>query len=161
MPGARTDFPVLLRMLAAERIEFIVVGGVAAVMQGAPITTIDLDLVYSRDRDNLARFERVLRELKACSRMKPEVAPDAERLDTSGHHLLLTRLGPLDLLGSTMGEGYPNLIPHTDAIELDPGAFIHVLDLPTLIRIKEALSRDRDLAVLPILRRVLAERGGQ
>jgi hypothetical protein len=162
MPPAEVNLNELISALAAARVDFIVVGGVAAVLQGAPISTFDLDLVYSRDPQNLARLEQVLRQLSACYREKPEIAPDAHRLDGPGHHLLMTRFGPLDLLGSAARqEGYPELIEHTDSIELGPGKTVRVMDLPTLIRIKESLARDRDLAVLPILRRTLAERGGK
>jgi len=97
----------------------------------------------------------------AFYRENPSVSPDALRLDGPGHHLLMTRYGPLDLPGSITGdEGYPELVTSTDEVELGLGAPVRILDLPTLIRLKEALGRDRDRAVLPILRRTLEERGG-
>ena len=162
MPNAEVDFPALLSALSTAGVEFIVVGGVCAVLQGAPVSTFDLDLIYSREGQNLVRLEQVLSELEAFYRLKPEVIPDARRLDSSGHHQLMTKFGPLDLLGSTVaGEGFPELLEHTELVELGMGKTVRILDLPTLIQIKEALARDRDLAVLPILRRTLAERGGK
>jgi len=72
----------------------------------------------------------------------------------------MTRFGPLDLLGSTAeGEGYDELLQQTEQIEIADGVGLRILDLPALIRIKERLGRDRDRAVLPILRRTLEERG--
>ena len=127
----------------------------------AQVAASELDLVYSREKETLARLEQVLRELKACYRMKPEITPDARRLDGSGHHQLQTMFGPLDLLGSTFeGKAFPDLIGHTEDFDLGLGKAVQILDLPTLIKIKETLARDRDLAVLPILKRILKERGG-
>jgi predicted nucleotidyltransferase len=160
MPDPVPDFESILMALDSEGVEFIVVGGVCAVLHGAPVSTFDLDLVISRTSENLARLEEVLRSLNARYREKPEVAPDAHLLDTPGHHLLMTRFGPLDLLGSTAeGEGYGELLEHTERIEISDGIRLKILDLPTLIRLKERLGRERDRAVLPILRRTLEERG--
>ena len=154
---AQIDFEALLRALAGAQAEFIVVGGVCAVLHGAPVATFDLDLVYSRAGDNLSRLERVLREFNAVYREKP----DAAGLDSAGHHLLQTDAGPLDLLGSVVGgERYEELLAHTEGVDLGTGLHVRLLDLPTLIRLKEQLGRDRDRAVLPILKRTLAERGG-
>ena len=72
----------------------------------------------------------------------------------------MTRFGPLDLLGSTAeDEGYGELLEHTEQIEIADEIRLRILDLPTLIRLKERLDRARDRAVLPILRRTLEERG--
>ncbi|HUT53700.1 MAG TPA: hypothetical protein VM658_09930 [bacterium] len=160
MPKTEIDFPELLKALSAAGVDYIVVGGVCAVLHGAPLSTFDLDLVYSRDRENLVRLDQALKELESHYRMKPEAAPDAHLLDGPGHHLLMTRLGPLDLLGSTVGgEGYQELIAHTETVDLGVGKTVRILDLPTLIRIKQSLARDRDLAVLPILKKTLEEKG--
>jgi hypothetical protein len=48
----KPDFLAILQTLAHHKVEFIVVGGVCAVLQGAPISTFDLDLVHSRASDN-------------------------------------------------------------------------------------------------------------
>lgn len=92
-------------------------------------------------------------------REKPTRVPRAAQLDTPGHLLLMTRHGPLDLLGSTVGgRGYRELLPRSEEVDLGEETRVRILDLPTLIEIKEQLGRDRDLAVLPILRRTLRER---
>jgi len=161
MPDPEPDFEAILRALAEAGVDFIVVGGVCGVLHGAPISTFDLDLVYSREGGNLARLETVLRDQGAFYREKREVCPSASLLDGPGHHLLMTRFGPLDLLGSTVGgQGYRDLLEHAEPVELGRGTRVRILDLPTLIRMKEQLGRDRDKAVLPILRRALEERRG-
>jgi hypothetical protein len=161
VPEPESDFESILRDLADARCDFIVIGGVCAVLHGAPISTFDLDLIHSREAGNLSRLESALQKMGAFYRQKPEIVPDASRLDTAGHHLLMTRFGPLDLLGSTVGDrGYGELLPHSQELEMSEGLRFRVLDLPTLIQIKEELGRERDRAVLPILRRTLAEGAG-
>jgi hypothetical protein len=159
MPRTVSDPEGLIKALVEAGVEFIVVGGVCAVLHGAPFPTFDLDIVYSRDPANLARLEHVLREYQARYRLKPEVSPDARRLDTPGHHLLATSFGPLDMLGSIEnGQGYQDLIVHSEEISFDPRTTFRILDLPTLIAIKQSLGRDQDLRILPILKRTLAEK---
>lgn len=69
----------------------------------------------------------------------------------------MTRFGPLDLLG-TIGtdRGYVDLIEHTSEL-LVGGMHLHVLDLETLIEVKEEVGHEKDRAVLPVLRRTLKE----
>jgi len=62
------DFPALLEALSSAGVEFIIVGGVAAVLQGAPITTTDLDIVHRRTPENVARLLDVLLKLDATMR---------------------------------------------------------------------------------------------
>ena len=76
-----------------------------------------------------------------------------------GHLNLSTRHGPLDLLG-TIGRGrsYEDLLPHTVETDLGGGVRIRVLDLETVIAIKEEVGGEKDLAVLAVLKRTLRER---
>ncbi len=41
--------------LSRHDVDFIVIGGVAAILEGVPITTLDLDIVYDRAPENLER----------------------------------------------------------------------------------------------------------
>jgi predicted nucleotidyltransferase len=153
------DFLALLQALREHDVQFIVVGGVCAVLHGAPISTLDLDIVHARDDENLAKLERALAELDAVYREASwrQLRPTAERLRSAGHHLLITRAGPLDILGEIVGgRGYSELLPASQVVELE-GFSVSVLELASLIAVKEELRRERDLAVLPILRRLLEE----
>lgn len=149
-----------LRTLAASKSQFILVGGLAAVLNGAPIHTYDIDVVYSRKPENIARLLTVLESLDAVFRVQPErrLRPTASHLSASGHLNLLTRSGPLDLL-ATIGKnlGYDDLLSHSSEMEIGEKTRILVLDLETLIELKEELAGDKDVAVLPILRRTLKE----
>jgi predicted nucleotidyltransferase len=160
MVGSPPDFLGLLRTLAAHRVDFIIVGGVCAVLHGVPVTTFDLDLVHSRQPDNLERLIAALNELDAYYRGRgvQRLRPTADLLGSSGHHLFMTRFGPLDILG-TIGDGhdYENLIGRSVGFDVD-GLRLHLLDLDVLIAVKEETGHDKDLAVLPLLRRTLAEK---
>jgi hypothetical protein len=139
----------------------MVVGGLAAVLNGAPVNTFDIDLVHSRNDTNIARLLEVLEELDAVYRIQPErrIRPSASHLTSAGHQNLLTRFGWLDLLG-TIGRSlsYEDLLPHSVEMDVGEGIVVKVLDLETLIAIKEDLGGEKDRAVLPVLRRTLEEK---
>ncbi len=154
----RADFLSALRDLAARRIEFIVVGGVAAVLNGAPVNTFDTDLVYSPGPANLDRILKFLSDVDAIFRIQPErrLRPNPSHLAGGGQLNLLTSYGPLDLL-ATIGRslGYLELLPHSKELDIGEGLRVRVLDLETIIAIKEELGSEKDRATLPVLRRTL------
>jgi len=92
----QNDFFAVLRALRNARVEFIVVGGLAAVLDGAPITTFDIDVVHSRSETNIARLLTVLEALDAFYRIQPErrIRPAPSHLTSAGHQNLITRYGP-------------------------------------------------------------------
>jgi hypothetical protein len=150
----------MLRALGVHRVEYIVVGGVAAVLQGAPVATFDLDIVHRRTPENIARLHACLMELDAIYRMQPErhLHPTEALLGSEGHHLLLTRHGPLDVLG-TIGSrrDYEALEPHSETLEA-AGVVVRVLGLEAVISEKERLGGEKDRATLPVLRRTLEQK---
>src|ERR1044071_820794 len=154
-------FKEALEVLARHRVDFVVVGGVAAVLGGAPISTFDLDIVHDCSPTNVARLLSALTELDARYRdltgriLRPEV----RALEGERHHLLMTRCGPLDVLGRIgLGRRYQDLIADSSMRPLGE-ITVCVLGLEALIRVKAEAGRDKDLAVLPILRRTLEESG--
>src|SRR5262245_143802 len=104
MPSAVLE--TLLRTLASGGVELIVVGGLAAVAQGAPILTRDVAIVHRRTDDNVQQLVDVLLAIDARYRGRPAgdvLRPTVEILRGPGHSLLQTRLGPLDVLGAIEG----------------------------------------------------------
>ena len=55
------DLRGLLQIFAQHRVEFIIVGGVAATLHGSARSTQDLDIVYARTADNHRRLVAALR----------------------------------------------------------------------------------------------------
>jgi hypothetical protein len=77
---------------------------------------------------------------------------------SSGHQLLVTTHGDLDCLGSVgAGRTYEDLLARAPALSLGEGLAAHVIDLPTLIELKQQAGRPKDIAALPVLRATLAE----
>ena len=153
-------FGALLRILRANCVDFIVVGSVAGVLQGAPLSTFDLDVVHSRAATNLDRLLATLDELDACYRGQGtrKLKPDRSHLASGGYQLLITRSGPLDLLGIVGNNlDYDALLSETREMDVGDGLKVKVLNLDALIRIKEQSGRDKDKAALPLLRRTLEE----
>ena len=102
MPKPIPDFLEILKILAKHKVDFIVVGGVCAVIHGAPVTTFDLDMVHSRSQDNLSRLVSALRELNAYYRGRgdQQLRPELSHLSSPEHQLLMTKFGPLDVFGN-------------------------------------------------------------
>ena len=155
------DLPALLAKLFDGGVEFIVVGGAAAVLHGAPITTNGLDIVHRRTPENVARLLEVLLSLDATMRYdfaRRGLRPTAEMLAGKGQINLSTSLGPLDPLCELAdGMGYEELLEHSELMA-DEGRPLRVLDLPTLISVKTKAGRLKDRMVLPLLVATLQER---
>jgi predicted nucleotidyltransferase len=145
------DYPALLRALHDQDVRFIIVGGAAATAHGAARLTQDLDIVYDRSRDNLARLVAALGPHQPYLRGAPEGLPfrlDAETLRKGLNFTLTSKLGDVDLLGEiTGGGGYRELEPHTIQLELF-GVRCLCLSLDKLIEVKRAAGRPKDLEAL-------------
>jgi predicted nucleotidyltransferase len=156
----KPDFGSLLRILVERGVDFLVVGGVGAVLQGASLSTFDLDIVHSMEPANIARLLAALGDLDACYRAQPEkrLRPSQTHLSSPEHRLLMTRFGPLDVLGSIgKGRRYQDLLPHAAEMTIEGGIPIRVLNLETQIAVKEEIGQEKDMAALPLLRRALEE----
>lgn len=155
------DLPALLAKLCDSGVEFIVVGGAAGVIHGAPMTTNDLDIVHRRTPENVARLLALVLQLDATMRYDAAnrgLRPTAEMLAGRGQINLSTSLGPLDPLCELgAGQGYEELLPHAELV-VDEGRQLLVLDLPTLIEAKTKAGRAKDRIALPILIATLQER---
>ena len=160
MPHPRqADLAALIDALNAAGVEYLVVGGGAAVIHGAGVSTLDLDIVPRRTEDNAERLLRVLTGLDVhiIEPMKRQLAPRASDFLGRGQLNLSTSLGPLDVLCVLHdGRGYDELLDHTLAIGGDLP--VRVLDLPTLVQIKSSTGRAKDRLMLPQLLALL-ERG--
>lgn len=151
----------LLRALTDAHVRFIVVGGIAAVAQGAPVVTFDVDVVHDRSPENVRRLLGVLSEIGAVyvrAAGSPPIAPREDLLLGEGHHILTTRHGRLDVLGRIEGgRGYDELLPSTVESRVGDAA-VRLLSIETILEIKRASPRPKDQAVVPLLEAVLRRR---
>lgn len=150
----------LLGTLERHGVRYVVIGAIAAIAQGYPLATEDLDITPENELDNLERLAAALEELGARLRVPgglTEGVPlpiDPRLLAQSDLWSLTTDAGDLDLVFTPAGTaGYSDL--RRDALELDLGVSVLVASLRDVIRSKEAAGRPKDLAQLPALRQTL------
>jgi hypothetical protein len=154
------DGVAILEVLTRHGVQFVIVGGFAAVAQGSPIPTIDVDIVPATDRDNYVRLSAALNELDARVRAAG-VDPlpfehDADSLAAVQTWNLTTRYGDLDITARPSGtQGYDDL--RRDAFEITlRGVAVKLASLADIVRSKEAAGRDKDRRALPVLRELVA-----
>ncbi len=157
-----SDFLQILTVLHRHEVDFVIVGGIAAILQGSPVMTEDLDLVYSTEPDNVSRLAHAVREIEARYRDPAGriIEPDEAKLASLRINLLDTRLGKLDLLW-TIGNGaaFIDLLPRCETFEV-AGLRLSVIPLEVLIEAKEIADRPKDRQALPFLRQLLALQQG-
>ncbi len=153
------NLSALLKGLSEAGIDFIVVGGLAAVAQGAPVTTFDLDIVHKQTDGNIKRLLAFLKSIDAYQRRPDDkiITPTEKDLKAKGHLLLSTRLGPLDILAFIeQDRDYRELL--ADAVEIELyGNKVYVLSLQTLIELKQNSKDPADRYRLPILKETIRQ----
>lgn len=153
MPVQPAELAELLVLLLDSSVEFVLVGGGAAVIHGAPVTTQDIDIVHNRESANVDRLLRVLADLDArvVDPAGRNLKPERQALSGPGQSLLRTRLGRVDALGALHdGRGYEELVATAETVDFD-GRPLRIIDLQTLIAIKAGTGRAKDRLVLPVL----------
>ncbi len=153
----------ILEGLLEAGVDFVLVGGLAAVIQGAPVTTMDVDVVHSRSQENTAKLFAFLRSIDAVYRRLDDrlIAPKKEDLLRKGHLLLKTRLGPLDVLAVIEGErSYEDLLDQSLKIDFR-GYSLRVLNLKTLIELKKTSKDPKDKQRIPVLEETLRQLRGE
>lgn len=154
----------MLSALTKEKVRFVLIGGMAAVLHGDVGVTIDLDVVPDREAANLERLAKALRRLGA--RIRTEGEPEGLAFDCSAAFFgnlspdsivnMTTQAGDLDVTFCPSGtQGFQDL--RRDAIEIEAAADLHIMvsSLADVIRSKEAAGREKDRLALPRLRRLL------
>jgi predicted nucleotidyltransferase len=156
-----TDFEAVLQALVGSRVDFIIVGGAAATAHGSARLTNDLDIVYSRSRDNIARLVSALRAFNPYPRGAPAGLPfrfDEETIRAGLNFTFTTTAGDLDILGEIAGGGgYEGLLSSSIRIQLY-GIECLCLGLDRLIEVKRAAGRSKDLEAIAELEALREER---
>jgi len=143
MPNKSKDSPLacFLKGLKAEKIEFILIGMMAAVQQGAPVSTIDFDLWLKLPSRQYIRVVNLVSKLKGSVLAKTVF----ELRDGSQINIIFEPTGL---------QSFETELKRCDWAKLD-GVSIPVLPLRRVIASKKAADRDKDRAALPILQRTL------
>lgn len=170
--GPPHDLGRLIEVLDRHGVEYLIVGGVAAIGYGAERLTEDADCVVRRERANLDRLAGALRELHARlriggmtdaeARMLP-VQVDAAALGSAGMTTWMTDAGPFDVLaGLEAPDGrlvpYEELVGRATVLHGD-GFVIRAAALEDIINAKERAGRPKDHEALPQLRALRDARG--
>lgn len=159
------DLSRILEALHRNKVDYILIGGLAAVYHGSPFPTEDADISPDMDRRNLDKLATALRELNARVRTdsEPSGLPfscDGETLAAAETWNLTTDAGDLDVTFKPSGTGgYRDL--HRDAAQVRLyGVSVRIASLGDVIRSKQAANRPKDQRMLPTLREILARRRG-
>jgi hypothetical protein len=151
----RFDPVHILRRLQAHGVQFVLIGGLAAKAHGSPTLTVDIDICYARDRDNLERLAAVLGEMGTVLRgASPDLPfhPDRRTLERGDSFTFTTDFGDFDILGTPSGTtGFAELDANAEDAELGEGLVVRVASLDDLIRMKRAAGRQKDRIELEIL----------
>ena len=155
-----TDYRELIRQLVRGGVNFIIVGGAAAIAHGGSRLTQDLDIVYQRNQPNVDSIVQTLAPFRPYPRDAPEQLPfkwDSRTIWNGLNFTLSTTLGPLDLLGEIiLGGKYEDLLPYTVTMEIF-GTRCLCLGLERLIQVKRAAGRPKDLQGIAELQALLEE----
>lgn len=163
MNAAPTDYDKLISALDKAGVDFIVIGGLAANAHGSPRFTQDVDVLYSRADDNVARLVRALAPLRPYLRGAPPGLPfewSVQTLVRGLNFTLTTTVGSLDIRGEIVGGGsYEALRAHSTVMRIFRRD-VRVLNLDALIRAKRAAGRPKDfeaIAELELLQELSAK----
>ena len=138
----------LVQALVEGNVDFVIIGGVAVVLQAMPRFTKDLDICYSTVQDNLDALGGVLVALKARLRGIPEEVPfipDGRALRHTQIMCLTTPVGDIDLLVNPEGAPtYKTLRRRADVMDLG-GHSVRIASIEDMLAMKRAAGRLQDL----------------
>lgn len=147
----------MLGVLAEHRVDFVLIGGVAATLHASPFVTYDVDICPAPDHDNLRRLQEALEELDARIRVTDEPEPARINflprvIEAAPFLNLVTKWGPLDIVHRpAASEGYADLVRNAIRIRLGD-LELTVASRADVLRSKETLYRDKDVATVRVLR---------
>lgn len=150
----------ILPSLERAQVEFILIGGMAAIVHGSARFTQDIDFVYRRTDENIERLIKALSDFDPYPRGAPPGLPfrfDARTLKAGLNFTFTSESGDFDLLGEVAGGDYESLYAESELVTAF-GVTFRCINLPQLIKLKRAAGRPKDFDALAELEGLL-ERG--
>jgi hypothetical protein len=150
----------IIRTLAAHGVEYVMIGALAARLQGFPRLTAHLDITPARTAENLSHLAAALGDLNAS--VYTETVPEGLAFDCSAASLsraslwnLVTDAGRIDLAFEPSGTtGFDDLV--TGAVRFEVyGTRLLAARLEDIIRSKEAADRPQDRQDVLVMREML------
>lgn len=151
LPPRSPDLRALLTPLLRHGVDFVLIGGMAGLSHGSSFPTFDLDVVYARDRDNIARLVDALREIGVRLRGAPADLPfllDAKTIENGSNFTFVTPHGDFDILGHADGMPSYEELRAEAAVREILGLEIRVASIDHLIAMKRAANRPKDRVAL-------------
>ncbi|MBA3769034.1 MAG: hypothetical protein H0X08_00760 [Blastocatellia bacterium] len=152
------DVKKAITTLARNEVDFVIIGGVALSIHSAAYVTYDIDVCFSRNRNNLRKIADALAPFHPRLRGFPKNLPfvwDFSTLLNGTLFTLETELGDFDLLGEVSGLGtYEDVLAQSSPWDLY-GYKVNILSINGLIQAKESAGREKDVPGLKILRALL------
>lgn len=147
----------ICRVLSERGVKFVVLGGFATVIHGSPVPTEDIDVIPSRDMENLERLALALQQMNAAIRTSD--GPVHTRIDAGLNASmpnmlnLVTDFGDMDLVFNPAGRlvNYEQWNKGATYAQIEPGLVVAVAALDDIIASKSAANRVKDQRVLPYL----------
>ena len=157
------EFEVALKSLTNEKVDFVVVGGLAISAHSTGYITTDLDFCYLRTKANLKKIVAALAPFNPRFRHFPEELPfvwDERTLQNGTNFTLIKSIGDIDLLSEVAGVGDYEAVKKESVADILYDCEVRILTIEGLIKAKRAAGRTKDLLVLPeleALRELLSE----
>ena len=136
----------LARRLIAAQVEFVLVGGFAAVAHGVTLVTRDVDICCRFSEPNLMRIQTAFADLHPVHRMRKDLPLELTPAQCAGlkNLYLETDLGVIGCLGEVLGIGkFDEVLKNSVEIEL-PYGNCRIINIDALIVAKEAMNRNHD-----------------
>ncbi len=152
------DLSKLLKILLENEINFVLIGGFAAVVHGSTLVTQDLDICSAMTLESIEKLRFVLKDLNPTHRMNRKAnlsfLEHPKSIEGLKNIYLETDLGVLDILSATSPVGDFETIKK-NAIEISLYGFIcKVISIDDLIKVKETMKRPKDLQAVIELKKI-------
>lgn len=138
----------ILKRLNEQGVDFILIGGMAAIVHGSPVVTNDIDVCVSFSPENIPKILAALLPINSRIRSHPKkmlLSDVIGNLNNIKNLYLSTDLGNIDLLGELPGVcSFEELRNRTVMLEIAPDLSCKVLDIDTLIAAKRVAARMKD-----------------